>query len=259
MPRPTRRRPMATRPWNPSATVLALQYCRNDERRALRLARLLADIETERRGDVVLALCRAADCPLSAAAKRTAEYCHGKFPAIATIQSARLGVGHPDGPNQQWIGFMEALAAERAAGRLRAEHVFTFEPDCVPLSRDWIDRIVEEHRLTIDQGKSITAAVMRHTDHRFVHPNGNLVMHLPFFEDHWSLHRTPPTEAWDVHHRVLLLQHARASTIIANRHESYGWTLELLRNLATESAWLHGFRDEVPWGFARGLVRGGAR
>ena len=249
------------RTWHPDALVLAIQYCRRDERKALRLARLLADLETERRGDCVLALCRASDCKLSAEAKRTARYCHAKFPAIMVIQSNRPGHGHPEGPNQQWISFMETFATERAAGRMRAEHVFTFEPDCVPLSSDWIDRLVEEHRLTIAQGKSITAAVMRHTDHRFVHPNGNLVMHLPFFEDHPTLHRTPATEAWDMHHRVVLLHAARASTIITNRHESKGWTVPLLRNLATESAWLHGFRDEVPWKFARSLVagRGGVR
>jgi hypothetical protein len=253
--------PPPFRHWHPDALILALQYCRHDEAKALRLARLLADIETERRGDVVLALCRSADCKLSSAAKRTAQYCHAKFPAVMVIQSNRAGNGHPDGPNQQWISFMETIAAERSVGRVHAEHVFTFEPDCVPLSRDWIDRLMAEQHLTIQQGKSITAAVMRHTDHQVQHPNGNLLMHLPYFTDHPSLHQTPPTEAWDMHHRVTLLAATRPSTIIANRHESTGWTLQLLRNLATESAWLHGFRDDVPWKFARSLVgkRGGGR
>ena len=248
-------------PWSPHGLILALQYWSGDEARALGLARLLADIETERRGDVVLALCRSADCPLSAEAKRTAQHCHAKFPAVMVIQSNRPGHGHPDGPNQQWISFMETFAAERAAGRVHAEHVFTFEPDCVPLSRDWIDHLMVEQKLTIEQGKRITAAVMRHTDHRVQHPNGNLVMHLPYFTDHPSLHQTPATEAWDMHHRVELLSATRPSTIIANRHESKGWTISLLRNLATEAAWLHGFRDEVPWKFARGLAakRGGGR
>lgn len=244
---------MRARPWNPDALILALQYCRRDEAKALRLARLLADLEVERRGDCVFALCRAADCRLSAAAKRTAQYCHRKFPAVMVVQSNRAGVGHPDGPNQQWISFMETFCDERALGRIHAEHVFTFEPDGVPLSRDWIDRLVVEQRLSIAQGKQITAAVMRHTDHRVQHPNGNLLMHLPYFEDHPTLHRTPPKEAWDMHHRVTLLAAARASTIIANRHMSTGWTVPLLRNLATEAAWLHGFHDDVPWKFARSL------
>ena len=256
-------RPPATpmRPWHPDALILALQYCRHDERKALRLARLLADIETERRGDVVLALCRSSDCKLSAAAKRTAQYCHSKFPAILVIQSNRHGTGHPDGPNQQWISFMQSFCDERASGRIKAEHVFTFEPDCVPLSRDWIDRLTAEQHLTIEQGKRITAAVMRHTDHQVQHPNGNLVIHLPYFVDHPSLHNTPKDEAWDMHHRVTLLAATRPSTIIANRHESKGWTIQLLRNLATEAAWLHGFRDDVPWKFARSLVakRGGGK
>ena len=253
--------PPPFRHWHPDALILALQYCRHDEAKALRLARLLADIETERRGDVVLALCRSADCKLSSAAKRTAQYCHAKFPAVMVIQSNRAGNGHPDGPNQQWISFMETIAAERSVGRVHAEHVFTFEPDCVPLSRDWIDRLMAEQHLTIQQGKRITSAVMRHTDHQVQHPNGKLLMHLPYFTDHPSLHQTPPTEAWDMHHRVTLLAATRPSTIIANRHESTGWTLQLLRNLATESAWLHGFRDDVPWKFARSLVgkRGGGR
>jgi hypothetical protein len=257
-----RESPLApTRPWHPDAMILALQYCRRDEAKALRLARLISDLEVERRADCVLALCRSSDCRLSTAAKRTAEYCHRKFPAVMVIQSNRPGIGHPDGPNQQWISFMRTFCDERAVGRIHAEHVFTFEPDCVPLSEDWIDRLVLEHRITIQHGKQITAAVMRHTDHRVQHPNGNLVMHLPYFEDHPTLHRTPPNDAWDMHHRVTLLQSTRPCTIIANRHESTGWTISLLRNLATEAAWLHGFRDAAPWKFARSLVgkQGGAR
>lgn len=249
------------RPWSPHGLILALQYWRGDERKAIRLARLLADLEQERRGDCILALCRANDCRLSAAMKRTAEYCHHKFPAVMVIQSNRPASGHPDGPNQQWISFMETFCNERAAGRIKVDNVFTFEADGVPLSVDWIDRLIAAHRRTVDQGKQITAAIMNLATHSgMVHPNGNLVMQTGFFLDHASLRMTPPTEPWDMHHRVTLLGGTRPSTIIANRHESAGWTEELLGNLATEAAWLHGFRDDVPWLFARGLVkRGGAQ
>ena len=44
---------------------LALQYHAGDESSALRLARLLADIEPKKRTDVTLALVRRHDCELS--------------------------------------------------------------------------------------------------------------------------------------------------------------------------------------------------
>jgi hypothetical protein len=96
---------------------------------------------------------------------------------------------------------------------------------------------------------------VRPDTHEVYHPNGNLVIHLPFFEDHPSLRLTPATDPWDMHHRVTLLSGTRPSNIILSRHESSGWTNELLRNQATESAWLHGFRDQAPIQFARALAR----
>jgi len=247
------------RGWCEDSLVLALQYCQKDEKQALQLAVLLATLEQDRRGDCVLALCRSADCELSDSAKAAASFCQKKFPAVMVIQATTPATGHPEAPNRQWVDFMDIFAGERSAGRLQADSVFTFEPDGVPLSRDWIDRLMHHHRLTMDAGKFVTAGIMHQHLDGFDHPNGNLIMSLPFFLDHPSLRYCPPDRPWDMYHRRTLMAHARPSNVIATHHLSTGWSAELLKNLSNQSAWLHGFRDHAPLEYAYLLAAGGAQ
>jgi hypothetical protein len=231
--------------------VLALQYWKGDEREAMALARILADIEARPRGDVLLAMCRRVDCALSPLAQETIKYCGRKF-MVMPVRSTRIGTGHPHGCNQLWAGTMQDLAGMWMAGRLRFESAFTFEADGAPLSRNWIDRLIKAHARTMREGKRITGAVM--DSHAFPHVNGNLIAHLSIWFDRPSLHVTPANQPWDMFHGHVLSSECLASNVIRNEYGSSKWTPAALASTARESAWLHGAKDKSALRYAMALA-----
>ena len=219
-----------------------------DESSALRLARLIADIEPKRRDDVTLALVRRHDCELSEEAEETQLYCGKKFPT-RLIRSEEVGEGWPSGSNALWRGTMAKLCDPRAGDSSSA--IFTFEADCVPLCADWIDRLKDEHALTVSQGKRITGAVQAQP---CKHVNGNMVVERSLWFDLPSLHQAPPNWAWDCWHAATLLRETRPSNIILNAAHSDGWTEGPLLALSRESAILHGCKDDSAFDAVSGML-----
>lgn len=230
-------------PFPPQATVIALQWWNDgtggDEAAAMRLARLLSDLEPRRRSDVYLAFCRRFDTPISKLASDTFLYCGRKF-GVMWVQSKREALGHPDGSFGLWAGVMDELAGAWRHGRLDAHSVFTIEADGCPLRRDWIDRLLLEHRRTIEAGKRVTGC---HMDRGFPHVNGSLIAHLSLWFDRPSLHHTPPSQAWDLFHAAVLNSEARPTTWIRNVYGDSEWSDASLDNLSRETAWLSSTKD----------------
>jgi hypothetical protein len=219
--------------------VLAIQYYSNDEPQAMRLARLLADIETARRDDVILALCRRFDTHLSALAWQTMLHCGQRFP-VMQLASEREGTGHPQGCNELAAGVLDKLAAGWQAGSLGAHSVALLEPDGCPMRRDWIDRLLAEHRTAIAEGKRVSG---HRVSYPFDHVNGSLVMNLSLWLDRLSLHRTPSDHAWDLHHAAVLTSEVRHTNAIANVYGARNYSPEVLAALAKEVAWLASTKD----------------
>lgn len=233
-------------PFPPSGLVIALQYWQGDEAAAMRLARLLADIEPRRRhDDVMLAFCRRFDTPLTPLAHETILYCGLKF-GVCQVKSEREGVGHPDGSFGLWAGTLDKLADGWISGYINAHSVFMVEADGCPVARDWIDRLKREHELTIAMGKRITGAVM---EHAVPHVNGGLMMHLSAWLDRPSLHRTPPRQAFDMFHAAVMMAEARATGLILNPYGSKGWTPGVLDEIGHNVCWLNNVKDDsvVSW------------
>jgi hypothetical protein len=232
--------------------ILALQYWGNgqgggDEPKALRLARLIADIEPTFRRDCMLVLSRRADCPLSREAQETQLYCGKKFHTML-MQASGEGEGWPAGSNALWRGTFANCAKLIADGVATSSAIFTFEADCVPLSPDWIQRLIEEHARTILFGKRVTGSLTRYP---ITHINGNLIIEASLFWDQPSLQHCPPNRAWDLWHAATLLSEARPSTIIHNAARSDDWTEGPLISLGRESAILHGCKDDSAYNAIR--------
>jgi hypothetical protein len=238
-------------PWSPDGIIMALQFWKGDQRRAFELSRLIADIEPIRRNDCALYLCCDGNTEQSEEMLSTLQYCESKFP-VGTFQSMRAGNGHPDGPNVLWSSTMEFFFQQWSRGGLKFENVFTFEADGVPLRKDWITQLIEAHRETLRQRLLVTASV-RHR-HFMRHPNGNLISHVSVIRNYPELLETPPSLPWDMHHHTTLTRLARHDTVIRSEHRSTNWSAESLASIATETAWLHGCRDDSVLNFARGLV-----
>lgn len=230
--------------------IIALQYWSGDEQQALALARLLADIEQERRGDVVLVLSRRKDCPLSEEARRTESYCSPKLPTML-FQSKREETGHPDGCFGLWAGTVAHIHELWQRGSIpwnMGHTVFTCEADGGPVRRDWIDRLTSAHARSRSLFLRVTGAVM---DTPIPHVNGNLVLDLSLWADYPGLAACPPGAAWDVHHGTILLREARSSLAIRNDYEATDLTVGYLSAVARETAWVHGCKDGSVIRYAR--------
>lgn len=231
-------------PIPPQGIVVALQYWREDEARAMRLARLLADIEPGRRDNVLLAFVRRFDMPETALLHETQMYCGFKFGTM-TLRATREGTGHPWGPNELWSSCMEQFSGAWRDGQLAAHSIFTCEPDGCPLRVDWLDRLLEAHRRTLDAGKRITGPGMQ----QYPHLNGSLLSHLSVWQDRPSLHQTPPSQSWDMYHARVILAEGLPTTWAKNIYGACEWSAPSLNAMAKETAWLCSQKDDsaIDW------------
>jgi hypothetical protein len=234
--------------------IIMLQYWTGDEAKALTLARLLADLERGPRKAVYLVLARAFDCNWSEEAEQARVYCSRVFTVIP-VQSSYQKTGHPDGAFGIWAGALDRLyvlwnkpAIPWHAGRT----VFCCEADGVPLRQDWLDRMIQAHKMTLTQGRRVTGAVM---DEPMPHVNGNFMMDLQVWADYPSLRDCPPGVAWDLHHAPILLREARSSYVIRNEYNTRNWTAGSLGPIGREAAWLHGCKDNSVLEFVRLMMR----
>lgn len=224
----------------PGGIVLAIQYYDQDEAKALRLARLLADLEVRRRADVTLCFFRRYDTPESAELFATRLHCGFKF-GTTTMQARREATGHPDGPGAMWSSLMEQLAEAWRAGQIGAHSVFCMEADGVPLRADWLEKLLAEHERTLEEGKRVTGAL---TNHGYRHVNGGLLAHLSMWHDHPSLHETPSGQAWDLFHAQVLTSEARPTTWLKNAYGEGAWSDASLAVMAKETAYLLSSKDD---------------
>lgn len=235
--------------------LVVLQYWKEDETRAMRLARVLANVENGRKRDgVTLVLARRGDCPESEDLAQTRAECAEVF-RVMTLRSPRPEVGHPDGCFGLWAGAARRLyelwiggAFPWQAGRT----AFFCEADGAPIRRDWIDRIIHAHAASRAQGKRVTGAVM---DEPMPHVNGNLIMDLSLVADYPSLMDCPSGVAWDLHAAPVLLQETRPSMVIRNEYNTRAWTASSLMPIGRESAWVHGFKDNSVLEYAQMMAR----
>ncbi|HSS37372.1 MAG TPA: hypothetical protein VLT58_01260 [Polyangia bacterium] len=230
----------------PDKLVVALQFWAGDEQRAMRLARLIADVEPRRRDDVIVAFCRRFDTPETELTRDTFLYVGAKF-GVIRVRSEREAVDHPDGCFGLWAGTLDALSEGWLSGQLRAHSVLTIEADGCPLRRDWLDVVLSEHRRTLDTGKRITGPLM---ERPMPHINGTLAAHLSLWIDRTSLRRCPPNQAWDLFHAAVLMAEARPTNAIRNIYGACRWAPESLAVLAKETAWLSSQKDDSALGWA---------
>lgn len=229
----------------PLGLVVAIQFYTDDEHRALRLARLIADIESRRRDDVIIAFARRFDCPTSSLLTETFLHVGQKFPAM-NLPSQREGTGHPNGCNELWSSTMEQLSTSWQAGNLSACSVFTVEPDGIPLTCDWINRLHVEHARAVRAGKRVSGCLV---ESPVPHVNGTLMAHLSMWRERLSLHRTPPGQAWDLFHAAVLMAECQPTPLIKNIYGAREWSAPALAASGKETAWLASTKDDsaIAW------------
>ena len=236
--------------------ILALQYYEGDMYNAMKLARLLADIEKVPRKDVLLALICQPGTPFDNRVKRAICHCSKKFSVIHVV--SKYGAkGWADGSGQLWTGTMEYFHDQWKRREVSFDSIFTFDGgDGVPLCIDWINRLKKEWARARLKGKLVMGTKITGKGKNRPKPGGfhdhinaNMVLLLSIWDKYPSLHHIPlgaslkKHNTLDQYHADVLLSEALVSTVICSKWNHTGLTLDIMRDCARNSAWLHGYKD----------------
>jgi hypothetical protein len=228
----------------PPRLLVALQYHAGDAPGAFSLLRLLADIQRQSplAPDWDL-LCwidsEAPDVPADIVAAFGALGLAANY-----LRAPACPQGWPAGPNAMWASLARILAEDPTIAP-RCTHVFTAEPDGVPMNLEWAHELLTAHLAReILHGVEITG---HYLENPVPHINGNLIMRRDVARRFPEL-AEPVKKAWDIHHARLILDHSADNPAITSdyrcgrRDTLKIWSQE---KADTTPAWLHG-----PGGFA---------
>lgn len=221
---------------------VALQYWEGDGRAAIELAELIARLIPERRDDITFILCPRHDCP-SSFTEAIQAILEPLFP-ILVLKSSRRGTGWPGGCNDLWQSTMMQLSKLKDENRLKAEMVFTIEPDCCPLTPNFLDLLRMEWIRGRDSGKPVCGMLIEPNTHRS-HINGNAMFATQIIKHHLNLQIS--SGPWDMTHRLWLMANARITARMAHHYRSdRAYTQDDAKNLIAEGCVLvHGVRNHT--------------
>lgn len=186
--------------------VLNLQFWEGDKAQAMALARLIADMEPNKRKDVVFLFSSRFDCEHDSS---TVEYVSQKFANVLTFTARRKATGWPEGPNQLYADSYQFCIELKRDGKIKSEAVLFMEADCVPLRVGWIDELIAEYK---GCGKPVLGALILNERGNF-HINGNCIISIDF----WRKYRrvlNPSDIAWDAEFASLFVPNAAPSRLI---------------------------------------------
>jgi hypothetical protein len=172
--------------------LIVLPYWKGDQEPALKLARLISDLEPEKSTLADLLFVARFDCPINRA---ELDYVARKF-IVYTHQSRRRGTGWPNGCNSLFFGSMEWVYHKMAAAQIpQYKAILNFAGDCVPLRKDWLSLF----HASFDQNPAfVSGALIEGGPHR-THINGDCTLlsgDLKFLK--WLVGTSEPGGAgWD--------------------------------------------------------------
>lgn len=188
---------MPTKP--PSNKILiVISYWKGDRESAMRLSRLMADLQPERSDLADILFCARFDCPHDLA---TMKYVARKF-NVYTMISKRRGTGWPHGCNELFFGMLEWVYHKKESGQIpNYKAIFIVEADCVPMATNWIQVLHREWDI-MNTGKRIcvSGVWLPHGPHGVGHINGNLILSGDLKFLFWLAKRVggaPVTAGWD--------------------------------------------------------------
>ena len=241
--------------------ALVLQFWRKDKHRAWELARLLADIEPEFRDDVGFFFARQTNVTPASQDPEfwdTMVYVGKKFPVTEIETFVDESKPYPGVCFDPWASAAQKVSDLYFTGKMPYGRVFFFEADGCPIGSDWIDRLKKAHAETLLAGKRVTGPLMRFGGVDRLHSpgghvNGTLIMECSFWEDHPSLRRCTPTDAWDVLHGPTFRSELGTAqpNIIRNEHGGLGLSESLYWVLGKESCWITSCKDHLPHHWCR--------
>lgn len=234
--------------------ILALQSSPKDIDDAIELVRLICDIEPVRRNDVEFWIAYRRDCAPHKIQKITA-LLSAKFGIVSGYRAANYSDGWPSGPNSLWTSLMieaSVRATNRRIGQF--DGILTFEPDCVPTQRSWINQLRWLWSKTLSSGKLVVGHLHPPVGRIPIHINGNAIFWVNTVKRNPSLMLTGSELAHDIKHASWNVLHGMDTPLITQMYGYKNLSAREWINLSKHGArpaLLHGIKDDS----ARTLAR----
>jgi hypothetical protein len=224
--------------------ALCLQCCPVDTDAAMDLANLICQLEKETRAETEFFLVYRKDCDIRLP-KFFEELALMRFGTAKACMARNHDVGWPGGANMLASSAMMEMSSLRSQGLCKSPAYLLFEPDCVPMGFDWIDRLSEEWEVTEREGKQAFGHWHQQGDPSTLHMNGNAVFCTDFYDKHGVL-IGPALQGWDYFYREKIIGVSRDSNLIYQWYGCPSITLEALSSLRKNGimpALFHGVKD----------------
>jgi hypothetical protein len=232
--------------------LFCLQVSPVDCMAGLELAQIIAKIPAER-NDWEWLIAYRQDTPIDRV-MRTQIALSKRFPKVSSYRAHRYAQGWPGGPNALWFSTMEHAARLYNQGLTECEGILTFEPDCVPARRDWLEVLEKAYT---ERKAPIVGNL--HKSEIEDHINGNSIFPIDLLAVYPELTKCPLTTAWDYFHRQLFVSMAEDSPFLTQYYARRNLTKEefiALRKHDERPALLHGVKDTSARQLARFYLTG---
>jgi len=180
----------------PTKILLALQFWKGDRDQAMRVARLIADLEPRHSDFADFLFVSRFDCEQDLS---TVEYVSTKFNTHTFVNRHRRGTGWPHGCNDLWFGTMDHVYSFSEAKRFPPyKAVLTFEADACPLVPNWHRELSRswDQQAVPKNAKMFGAKV----EYPLPHINGNAMFSGDLKFLYWvsrQIGGCDPTKGWD--------------------------------------------------------------
>lgn len=229
---------------NNNKILLALQYWEGDKKLAMKLARLVAELEERHSDKADFLFLSRFDCTHDT---KTEQMVGRKFNTYS-VTNRRRGTGWPHGCNDLWFGTMTWIHDMAVAKKIpQYKAVFTFEADGAPLLPNWITML--HHAWDSAQTEKPTYVCGAFLQYPAPHINGNGLFSCDPAFLHWLARvkvAASPHKGWDYELAPEFCKWGWGNCPAIKsywRTETFGE--EQFVNETTQGvAWLHGVKDE---------------
>jgi len=227
----------------PRKFLVVINYWNGDREMAINLANLICDLEPKFNDKVDIMFYRRWDA--NVVPTFLIDKLKIKFGDVHNhVCRRRNAIGYPYGPNEMFYDLLETMGNRDWQTKYFA--FLNMEPDCCPLSRDWLKGILQAYDEAYNEGKSATGHI--HNQANFNHLNGASIYATDFWHKAGAMNIIggPTNIAYDIYHRNRVMPLSKDTNFMLldfNRKTITEEDLFSLRKNGEFPVYLHGVKD----------------
>jgi hypothetical protein len=204
--------------------ALCLQVCPLDLDAGMDLAKLICELEPEvRDSEFVMVYRKDIDARAPAHFEKLARM---RFKQAYARCAHNYETGWPGGSNMLAHSAFMVMSILHQCRDITSDGFLLFEPDCVPLTPDWINRLSAEWEETKALGKEAFGHWHQQAGIDTLHMNGNAVFGSRFFDRHQTIMIGPGAMGWDYFYRDHYIKLSRDSNLIFQNYNRQSFSQE---------------------------------